>query len=413
MAAIVMRNLDTKIMTVADAEYWARRRLPKALVQGLEVGPPGPTFGRNLAAFEEIRLTPRAGVFNARRDLRTTVLGHEISMPTMIAPTGNIRVIHPDGEPGVARAAGAAGIIHCVSTLTGYPIETITAAATGPVFFQVYFVGGRDNVEANIDRAQRAGCQALVITIDSAARPLARYGVWERAYLPAAKDVRSALRFLPQLARRPVWTRDFLRDGMNIDAAMVKGPDGRPLTIPQAASLLPVEVPVWEDLAWIGEQWRGPIIVKGVLTAEDARRAVDSGASAIVVSNHGGHMLPSSPPTMRVLPEIVDAAGDQVEILLDSGIRRGEDVVKAVSLGARAVLIGRGYLWAHAAAGQAGVRRILEVFRHGIDATLALLGCASVADLNPSFTDAPGSLFSAVQPTVRTASLREGDTDGG
>lgn len=384
-----MRNIESKILSVDDAEYLARRRLPKAIVQGLEVGYPDSTFGRNLAAFSELHLRPRAAVFHPRRDLRTTVLGHEVSMPVLIAPTGNVRILHPDGEPGVARAAGAAGTIQCVSTFTGYPIEAITAAATGPVFFQLYFVGGRVNAEANIDRAQRAGCQGLVLTVDSAARPRAKYGVRDRAYLPQSIDPRSAVRFLPQVAVRPRWLLDFVRDGMNIEAAMVRGPDGRPLTIAAAAGLLPVEIPVWEDLSWIREQWHGPIIVKGLLTAEDARRAVDLGASAVVVSNHGGHMLPATAPTIHVLPEVVEAVGDQVEVLLDSGVRRGEDVVKAVSLGARAVLIGRGYLWAHAAAGEAGVRRILEVFRDGIDATLALIGCPSIAALDSSFIDPP------------------------
>jgi isopentenyl diphosphate isomerase/L-lactate dehydrogenase-like FMN-dependent dehydrogenase len=384
-----MRNIESKIMSVDDAECLARRRLPKALAQGLEVGPPDSTFSRNLDAFAAIHLRPRAAVFHPRRDLRTTVLGHEVSMPVMIAPTGNVRILHPDGEPGVARAAGAAGTIQCVSTFTGYPIEAITAAATGPVFFQLYFVGGRTNAEANIDRAQRAGCRALVITVDSAARPRAKYGVRDRAYLPQSIDARSALRFLPQVSRRPRWLLDFARDRMNIEAAMVTGSDGRPLTIPDAASRLPAEIPTWDDLWWIRDQWRGPIIVKGVLTAEDARRAVDLGASAVVVSNHGGHMLPATAPTMQVLPEVIEAVGDQVEVLLDSGVRRGEDVVRAVSLGARAVLIGRGYLWAHAAAGEAGVRRILEVFREGIDATLALIGCPSIGALDSSFVDPP------------------------
>ncbi|MGA8719408.1 MAG: alpha-hydroxy acid oxidase [Solirubrobacteraceae bacterium] len=408
-----MRAIESKILSVDDAEYLARRRLPKALVQGLEVGYPETSFARNLAAFSEIRLRPRAAVFHPRRDLRTTVLGHEIAMPVIIAPTGNIRILHPDGEPGVARAAGAAGTIQCVSTFTGYPIEEITAAATGPVFFQLYFVGGRANAEANIDRARRAGCQALVITVDSAARPRSKYGVRDRAYLPSSIDARSALRFLPQVSVRPRWLLDFFRDRMNIEAAMVAGADGRPMPIAAAAARLPLEVPLWEDLSWIREQWPGPIVVKGLLTADDARRAVDLGAAAVVVSNHGGHMLPATAPTMHVLPEVIEAVGDQVEVLLDSGVRRGEDVVKAVSLGARAVLIGRGYLWAHAAAGEAGVRRILEVFREGIDATLALVGCPSIAALDPSFIDSRGSLCSAVQPTVRIAPVREGDRNGG
>jgi isopentenyl diphosphate isomerase/L-lactate dehydrogenase-like FMN-dependent dehydrogenase len=380
-----MNDLESRILSVEDAEYWARRRLPRSLAQAIEVGEPERAFGRNLAAFDELALQPRAAVFHAQRDLRTTVLGHEISMPVIIAPAGNARIFHPDGEPGIARAAGAAGTIHCVSTFTGYPIEDITAAATGPVFFQLYFVGGRANAERNLDRAQRAGCRSLILTMDSAARPLAKHGAWERAFLPATIDARSTLRFLPQVLTRLRWLRGFVRDGMTIETAMVPGADGRPLKMADAANLLPTVIPEWKDLVWIRERWRGPLVVKGLLSAEDARRAVELGADAIVVSNHGGHMLPSTPATMRVLPEIVEAVGDQVEVLLDSGVRRGEDVVKAVSLGARAVLIGRGYLWAHAAAGEAGVRRILEVFRAGIDSALALLGCPSVAALDHSY----------------------------
>ena len=374
-----------------DAEHLARRRLPKALAQVIEVGDPTPTFGRNLAAFQDVTLRPRAAVFNRQRDLGVSILGNQIALPVIVAPTGNLRVLHRDGEPGVARAAGAAGTIQCVSTFTGHRIEDVAAAATGPLFFQLYFVGGRENAEANIERARRAGCRALVVTVDTAARAQAKHGVRRRAFLPLAVDPRSALRFLPQVVGKPEWLRDFVRDGMTIQVPMIRGPDGRNLTFAQASERLALEIPVWEDLAWIREQWQGPIMVKGLLTAEDARRAVDHGAGAIVVSNHGGHLLPATAPSLRVLPEVVDAVGDQVEVLLDSGIRRGADVVKAISLGARAVLIGRAYMWAHAAAGEAGVRRILELFRDGIDSTLALIGCPSVSALDSSYVTVPAS----------------------
>jgi len=386
-----MRDIASRILSVEDAEYLARRRLPKALAQLIEVGDPTPAFGRNLAAFQDVSLRPRAAVFNRQRDLRASVLGNQIALPVIVAPTGNLRVLHPDGEPGVARAAGAAGTIQCVSTFTGHRIEDVASAATGPVFFQLYLVGGRENAEANIERARRAGCQALVITVDTAARPQAKHSVRDRAFLPLAIDARTALRFLPQVIGKPEWLLDFVRDGMTIKVPMIRRADGTSMTFAEASEGLAVEIPVWEDLAWIQEQWKGPIVVKGLLRAEDARRAVDCGAAAIVVSNHGGHLLPATAPSLRVLPEVVDAVGDQVEVLLDSGIRRGADVVKAISLGARAVLIGRGYLWAHAAAGEAGVRRILEVFRDGIDSTLALIGCPSVSALDSSYVSVPGS----------------------
>ncbi len=384
-------KLEDRIRSVADAEHFARRRLPRSLALEIESGDPEPTFGRNLEAFAAVGFRPRAGVAYPARDTRTTVLGREIAFPVLIAPTGNIRINHRDAEPGVARAAGAAGTIVCVSTFTGHPIEAVTAAASGPVFFQLYLAGGRANVETMIDRARAAGCAALVITMDTAARPQSERNVRERAFQPFDDDLRTAVRFLPQALRRPAWLLDFLRDGRSIAAPMALRGDGSVMSMPEALATVMAAPPVWDDLAWIRERWGGPLVVKGLLSVEDARRAVAAGADAIVVSNHGGHLLPGTPPTLQVLPEIVAAVGDEVEVLLDSGVRRGGDVVKAVALGARAVLIGRGYLWAHAAAGEAGVRRILDVFRAGIDDTLALLGCPSVAALDPSYVTVPAS----------------------
>jgi isopentenyl diphosphate isomerase/L-lactate dehydrogenase-like FMN-dependent dehydrogenase len=384
-----MSRVASRILTVDDAEYFARRRLPRSLAQAIEVGEPRSSFGRNLAAFEQVSYRPRSGVWEPRRDLSTTVVGHPIALPVMIAPTGNLRLFHRDAEPGVARAAGAAGTIQGVSTLTGHPIEEITAAAAGPVFFQVYLVGGRANAEANIERALRAGCGALVVTVDTAARYQARRSVRERAYLPYSISAESIIRFLPQALARPRWLRDFLAHPGALETPMVLRSDGRPMSMAEASTALPTEIPTWSDLDWIRARWPGPIIVKGILTPEDARRALSHGASAVVVSNHGGHLLLGSPPTLRVLPQIVNAVGEEIEVLLDSGVRSGSDVVKAVALGARAVLIGRGYLWPLAAAGEAGVRRILEVFREGIDSTLALIGCPSVGSLDATYVNAP------------------------
>ena len=375
--------------SVADAEYLARRRLPKSLALEIEAGEPRSAFGRNLDAFAAVGFRPRVGVAFPSRDLRTTVLGHEISFPVLIAPTGNLRINHPDAEPGVARAAGAAGTIHCVSTFTGHPIEAVTAAAAGPVFFQLYFAGGRANVETMIDRARSAGCAALILTMDTAAKPQAERGLRDRVFEPFADDLATAIRFLPQAARRPAWLAGFLRDGRTIEAPMALRPDGSVMSMPEALGTVLADPPAWEDLGWIRERWRGPLIVKGILSGEDARRAVEAGASAVVVSNHGGHLLPGSVPPLRVLPEVLASVGDAVEVLVDSGVRRGGDVVKALALGARAVLVGRACLWAHAAAGEAGVRRILEVLRGGVDDTLALLGCPSVAALDRSYVTLP------------------------
>jgi isopentenyl diphosphate isomerase/L-lactate dehydrogenase-like FMN-dependent dehydrogenase len=384
-----VRGLEHRIRSVADAEHYARRRLPKSLALEIEAGEPGPTFGRNLDAFAAVGFRPRIGVAFRERELRTTVLGHDVSFPVLIAPTGNLRVNHHDGEAGVARAVGAAGTIHCVSTFTGHPIEVVCAAATGPVFFQLYFAGGRRNVETMIERAQRAGCAALILTLDTAARPQAERGVRERVFAPFDDDLRTAIRFLPQMARRPAWLMGFVRDGRSIAAPMVLRPDGSAMSLPEALATMFADPPVWDDITWVRERWTGPVIVKGVLSADDARRAVAAGASAVVVSNHGGHLLPGTIPALRALPEVIAAVGDEVEVLLDSGVRRGADVVKALALGARAVLVGRACLWAHAAAGEAGVRRMLEVLRAGVDDTLALLGCPSVAALDPSYVTVP------------------------
>jgi len=387
-----VRSVDPKILSVADAEYFARKRLPKSLAMEIEAGAPVPTFGRNLAAFSDIRFVPRTGLAFPSRELATTLLGHRIAFPLLVAPTGNIRVLHRDAELGAARAAGAAGTIYCVSAFMGHPIEDVVAATPGPVFFQLYFVGGRANAEAMIHRAARAGCAGLILTLDTTGATQAERGVQDRAFLPSSKDLRSAVRFLPQALRRPAWLLDFMRDGMVVDAPMALSQDGRPMSFSDAFTRMAADMPlVWEDIKWIRELWSGPLIVKGLLSPEDARRAVAEGAAALVVSNHGGHLLPGTLPSLHALPRILDAVGHEVEVMLDSGVRRGADVVKALALGARAVLIGRGYLWAHAAAGEAGVRRILDVFRTGIDQTLALIGCPSVADLNESFIDFPAS----------------------
>jgi pre-mycofactocin synthase len=384
-----LTSLERRIRSVADAEHLARRRLPKSLALEIEAGEPGPAFGRNLDAFAAVGFRPRVGVVHGERDLRTTVLGHEVAFPVLIAPTGNLRINHPDGEPGAARAAGAAGTIVCVSTFTGHPIEAVTAAATGPVFFQLYFAGGRRNVETMIERARRAGCAALIVTMDTAARPQAERHLRDRVFEPWDDDLRTAIRFLPQAVRRPAWLAGFVRDGRTIDAPMALRPDGSVMTMPEALATVLADPPTWDDLAWVRERWGGPVIAKGILCAEDARRAVAAGAEAVVVSNHGGHLLPGSVAPLRVLPEVVAAVSGEVEVLLDSGVRRGADAVKALALGARAVLAGRACLWAHAAAGEAGVRRILEVLRSGVDDTLALLGCPSVAALDPSYVELP------------------------
>ena len=385
-----MRDVVDRILTVEDAEYFASRRLPKGMSVFLGTGAERDTTLRgNVAAFEQVGFLPRAAVQFNDRDTSTTVLGHRVAMPVMIAPTGAIRMFHPDGEVGAARAAGRAGTIHVVSCFTGYPIEDVLAAATGPVFFNLYFAGGRANAERMLERASRSGCAALVITVDWAAARQKERAITQRVDMPAVPNLRTMMRYGPQVLRRPRWLRDFIRDGMRVDTPMWIRDDGKPASLWDTSASVAAEAPTWEDLEWIRERWRGPILLKGITRADDARRAVDEGVDGIIVSNHGGMSLDGTPPTLRLLPEIVEAVDGRTEIFLDGGIRRGSDVVKAIALGARACLIGRAYVWGLAAAGQPGVERVLDILRQGIDLTLGSLGVPSIAAVDRSYITVP------------------------
>ncbi len=398
-----MRNLETRIHSVEDAHYFAKRRVPKSIFQYFEGGSGAGVSARlNEKAFEDVLFRPRAAVFHPDRELGTTVLGHEISMPVIVSSVGALNVGHRDGEVGVARAAGAAGTIQFVSGVTTTPIEEIVASATGPVFFQLYYVGGREAIAPVIERVKRAGVDALVVIADSAALHLGRELPYrERVPLPAGVTLRDAIRFAPQLVTKPAWLLDFVRGGIKDPVAAMAPlrPDGTPMFWNEAFTRLFDETPSFEDLPWIRERWDGPIVMKGIVTVESARRAVDHGVDAIVVSNHGGNMLDGTLPTLRALPEIVEAVGDRTEVLLDGGVRRGADVVKALALGARGVSIGRAYLYPLLAAGEPGVRHILEHFRREIDATLAFLGVQSVHDLDPSYLELPVGWPEAPHPT--------------
>jgi isopentenyl diphosphate isomerase/L-lactate dehydrogenase-like FMN-dependent dehydrogenase len=391
-----MRRADVKaagrIESVEDARRLAARRVPAGVFQMFEAGSgSNATMEENERAFRDVMFRPRATVSLPQRELRTTVLGHEISMPAIVSSVGFLGVGHRDGEAGVARAAGDAGTIQFVSGVTSTPIEEIMDAATGPVFYQLYYIGGREASAPIIERVKHAGVSGLVLTVDTAtvARPRDRVYT-ERASVPTALNLRELLRFGPQALAKPRWLADYLRRGpLEPQVAMGLRPDGTPMGLFEGIEQIYRQTPAWDDIPWIREHWDGPIVVKGILTAEDARRAVAAGVDAIVVSNHGGNVLDGSVATLRVLPEIVAAVGDEIDVLMDSGVRRGTDVVKAVALGARAVLLGRAYVYPLLAAGEPGVRRMLELMRQQIDEALAFLGVESVHDLDPSLLDLP------------------------
>jgi isopentenyl diphosphate isomerase/L-lactate dehydrogenase-like FMN-dependent dehydrogenase len=384
-----MANVISRIQSVADAQYFAERRLPAGLYQYLVGGSANATTqDANIAALDATTFNTHVGVCNTKIDIGTTVLGMPLSMPLLTAPTGNIRMLHSDGEIGVARAASDAGIISCHSTVCGHAIEDIVAASKGPVFFQLYFIGDRALTEYALERARKCGVKALIVTVDTAGHIGREWHVTMRRSMPVTDTLMAKLRFLPQLLTRPGWTWDYILDGMQMDCPMGRSRDGKSMTMYEALGTIfspDAPVPAWTDLKWIREAFDGPVIVKGIQRADDARRAIDCGASAVVVSNHGGMACDGAPGALRMLPNVVEAVGGQVEVLFDGGIRRGSDVVKALALGARAVLLGHAYLYAHSAAGSAGVRHQLELFRAQIDQTLRYIGCPSVRELNRSF----------------------------
>jgi L-lactate dehydrogenase (cytochrome) len=309
----------------------------------------------------------------------------------MLAPVGYSRLMHPGGEVAAARAAGEAGTGYILSTISGHKLEDVKAGSKGPVWYQLYLLGGREAAEGALDRARRAGFSALVITVDT---PVAgfrerdpRNGMTELL----GTSVFAKIPYLPDLLAHPGWLASFLFDGGVPRLENVVTPGKGAMELVDIAAALADAVVTWEDLRWIREVWPGPIVVKGLLTGDDARRAVDEGAAAVVVSNHGGRQLDSVSATLRALPEVVAAVNGQVEVLMDGGVRRGSDIVKALCLGARAVLIGRAYAYGLAAAGQAGVARALQILRIDVERTLRLLGCPSVAALDRSYIGVPRS----------------------
>jgi isopentenyl diphosphate isomerase/L-lactate dehydrogenase-like FMN-dependent dehydrogenase len=381
-----------RVVSIDDFRPIARRRLPRAVFDYLDGGAEGEvTLRENCRAFEDVTFRPRHAVAHANCELCTRVLGFDLSLPFLLAPVGYSRLMHPGGEVVAARAAGSAGTAYILSTISGHKLEDVKAGSGGPVFYQLYLMGGRGAAEAVIDRARVAGFSALVVTIDT---PVS--GMRERDFRNGMKELVSGgllakVPFIPELLSHPGWLISFLRDGGLPGLPNVVIPGQGPMTLVDIGAALASAAVTWADLGWIREHWGGPIVVKGVLTGDDARRAVDEGAAAVVVSNHGGRQLDCVPASLRALPEVVKAVNGQVEVLMDGGIRRGTDIVKAICLGARAVLCGRAYAYGLAAAGEAGVVRAIEILRTDVERTLRLLGCPSIAALDRSYVNVPKS----------------------
>jgi heme/flavin dehydrogenase (mycofactocin system) len=366
--------------TVAEAQVRAKKRLPRSVYLALVAGTEkGLTSRDNELAFDELGFRPHMADLPEKRELATTVMGQDVSFPVLISPTG-VQAVHPDGEVAVARAAAAEGTAMGLSSFASKPVEEV-AAANPQLFFQMYWCGDRDRILARAERARAAGAKGLIVTLDWS---FASRRDWGAPPIPEKIDLKNAVKFAPEVLRKPRWLATFVRSGALPD-----------LTVPNMA--LPgeqapgffgayfewMQTPLarWEDIAWLRETWDGPFMVKGISRPDDARRAVDAGVTAISVSTHGGNNLDGTPGAIRSLPGVVDAVGDQVEVLLDGGVRRGSDVVKAMALGARAVMIGRAYLWGMAANGERGVQNVLSVLRSGMNEALMGLGKSSVHDL--------------------------------
>jgi isopentenyl diphosphate isomerase/L-lactate dehydrogenase-like FMN-dependent dehydrogenase len=383
-------ELSRRVANIEDLRRLAKRRLPRVVFDYLDGGAEDElTLRENCRAFEDFTFRPRQAVAIPRYDLSVRVLGAELSFPALLAPVGYSRLLHPGGEVAAAKAAGAGGTAYILSTISGHRLEAVKAASSGPLWYQLYLVGGRAAAEAAIERAGQAGFSALVVTIDT---PVA--GMRERDIHNGMKELLGSrpfakIPFLGQFFGRPRWVAGFLLDGGVPRLENVVIPGKGPMRLMDVTAALGGAVLTWEDFRWLRKIWPGPIVAKGVLTGEDARRAVDEGAAAVVVSNHGGRQMDCVSPSLRALPEVVEAVGGQAEVLMDGGIRRGSDIVKAICLGARAVLVGRAYAYGLSAYGEAGVTRALEILRDGVARTLMLLGCPSIAELDSSYLNTP------------------------
>lgn len=369
--------------TVAVAERRAKRRLPRSVYGALLAGSErGQTRDDNVAAFAELGFAPHAAGMAPVRDMATEVMGQQVSMPVLISPTG-VQAVHPEGEVAVAAAAAARGTLMGLSSFASRSVEEVVAA-NPRTLFQTYWVGSRDDIAARVERARHAGAVGLILTSDWT---FANGRDWGSPWIPERLDARALARFAPEGLARPRWLASYARSGRLPDLTtpnMAIGSAPAPTFFGAYGEWMRTPPPTWDDVAWLRACWDGPFMLKGVTRVDDARRAVDAGVSAISVSNHGGNNLDGTPATIRVLASVAEAVGGEIEVLLDGGVRRGGDVVKALALGARAVMIGRAYLWGLAANGQAGVENVLDIMRGGIDSALLGLGRASIQDLRAS-----------------------------
>ncbi|HEU0102117.1 MAG TPA: pre-mycofactocin synthase MftD [Mycobacteriales bacterium] len=368
--------------TVQEAQRRAKKTLPKSVYMALVAGSEsGRTLHDNVEAYGELGFAPHVANLAQQRDLSVTVMGQELALPVMISPTG-VQAVHPEGEVAIARAAAARGTSMGLSSFASKPVEEVVAA-NPKTFFQLYWAGTREQILGRVRRAEAAGAVGIIVTLDWS---FSQGRDWGSPTIPNQIDLRTMVRFAPEVALRPAWALRWARSGALPDLTtpnMALPGEPAPGFFGAYGEWMQTPLPTWDDLRWLRENYTGKLMLKGVMRVDDARNAVDVGFDAISVSNHGGNNLDGTPASVRALPAVVAAVGDQLDVVLDGGVRRGSDVVKACALGAKAVMIGRAYLWGLAANGQAGVENVLDILRSGIDSGLLGIGKSAVRDLTP------------------------------
>jgi isopentenyl diphosphate isomerase/L-lactate dehydrogenase-like FMN-dependent dehydrogenase len=376
------RMNDPRIVNISDLREAARQRLPKAVFDYLDgTADDGVTGRDNIAAFSEITLKPRQAVMT-NPDLSTTVLGTRLGVPFLLTPIGYCRLLHPDGDIAVSAAAKAIDTGCILATGAGHSLDEV-APHNDRLFFQVYQMGGRGAVERALARARALGVRGIFVTVDTPVGGNRERDLRNGMAALIGQKLLPKILHVPEVLAHPRWLARFLLDGGVPPMPNVTAQDGRPLPAIDVAVALSRANINWTDLGWIRKVWDGPIVVKGILRPNDAKRAVDEGADGISVSNHGGRQLDCVAASIRALPAIADAVKGKTTIFMDGGIRRGGDIVKALCLGADAVLVGRAYGYGLAAGGGAGVRKALDILRADLVRTMKLLGADTVADLHP------------------------------
>ena len=378
--------------TVAEAQRRAQKRLPKSVYGALIAGSEkGLSMRDNLDSFDQLGFAPHVAGNSSTREMSVSVMGQDMSMPVMISPTG-VQAVHPQGEVAIARAAANRGIAMGLSSFASKSVEEV-AAVNSQTFFQMYWCGDKDTLVQRMERARAAGAKGLIVTLDWS---FSNGRDWGSPWIPEKIDLKAMFKLAPEVIVRPKWLWSFAKTGKFPDLVapnMAKSGEKAPTFFGAYYEWMQTTLPSWEDVAWLREQWGGSFMVKGVSRVDDAKRVVDLGATALSVSNHGGNNLDGTPAPIRALPAVADAVGSQIEVLLDGGVRRGSDVVKALALGARAVMIGRAYLWGLAANGQGGVENVLDVIRGGIDSALLGLGKSHVNQLTRDDVVAPSDFY--------------------